>query len=155
MGTAQDVFDAVESHAMSSGLFDSVNTAEPKSAPGSGITCSIWIQSIAPIVDSGLASTSVRLELSVRIYTSMIAEPDAGIDPGLTAAMLSLMADYSADFALSIITTAPTVRNIDLLGAHGTPLSADAGYINIDGGLYRVLTLTVPIILNDAFTQAA
>ncbi len=142
MGTAQDVFDAV-------------NTAEPKSAPGSGVTCSIWVQSIGPIVDSGLASTSVRLELSVRIYKSMISPDDDRIDPTMTAAMLSLMEDYSGDFALSIITVAPTVRMIDLLGAHGTPLSADSGYISIDNGLYRVLTLTVPIILNDVWTQAA
>ena len=155
MGTAQDVFDAVESHAMSSGLFDAVNTAEPKSAPGSGITCSIWVQNIAPIVESGLSSTSVRLELSLRIYTSMISPDDDRIDPVMTAAMLSLMEDYSGDFGLSIITVAPTVRNIDLLGAHGTPLSADAGYINIDGSLYRVMTLTLPIILNDVWTQAA
>ncbi len=35
MSTALDIFNAVESHARATGLFDSVNTAEPKSAPGS------------------------------------------------------------------------------------------------------------------------
>ena len=39
------LFDRVQSHAMTLALFESVNTHEPKSAPGSGIRCAIWVQS--------------------------------------------------------------------------------------------------------------
>lgn len=153
MGIAQDLFDAIESHAAATGWFDSVNTAEPKAAPGNGLTCAIWIQSIRPIQASGLNSTSARVEFSVRIYTNMLAEPDSGTDPNLTAATLALMEDYTGDFGLSVIAATPTVRSLDLLGAHGPGLEAEGGYLNIGGGLYRVLTITVPVIINDLWTQ--
>ena len=155
MSAAQALFDAVESHALASGWFDQVNTAEPKSAPGNGVSCAIWLQRIGPApAASGLAATSTRVELAVRIYTSMIAEPVDMIDPNLTAAALALMEDYTGDFALSNV-TAVTVLDVDLLGTHGTPLSAEAGYINQDGTVYRVITVTVPIIVADIWTQTA
>ena len=36
MTVAQDLFDAIASHAAASGEFDAVNTVEPKAAPGTG-----------------------------------------------------------------------------------------------------------------------
>ena len=151
MTTASDLFDAIESHALASGLFDDVNTHEPKSAPGTGITCAIWIQNIGPAVAaSGLAATSARIEFSVRLYTSFLAEPVDLIDKNLLDASIALMEDYSGDFGLSIVTG---VSHIDLLGAYGTPLQADAGYLNQDGKIYRVVTINLPIIYNDLWTQ--
>ena len=155
MAVAQELFDAVESHALASGLFDAVNTNEPKAAPGSGLTCAIWMQNIAPAGGgSGLASTSVRVELSVRLYTSFLAQPEDMIDPTLTAACLALMEDYSGDFELGGITS-ESVRSIDLLGQFGVSLSAEAGYLNQDGAIYRVITITVPVVINDLWTQTA
>jgi hypothetical protein len=43
---------------------------------------------------------------------------------------------------------------VDLLGSAGAPLSAQAGYLNQDGRLFRVMTLTLPIIVNDVWDQA-
>ena len=48
-----------------------------------------------------------------------------------------------------------TVANVDLLGAHGTPLQALFGYARFDNTTYRVATLTVPLIINDAWTEVA
>ncbi len=155
MGIAQDLFDAVESHAKASGWFDGgVNTVEPKAAPGNGLTCAIWLQTIGPAAGaSGLAATTGRVEFSVRLYTSMLAEPEDTIDPNLTAAAISLMEDYSGDFGLTIVTSFD-VQSIDLLGAYGTPLSANAGYLNADNKLFRVITITLPLIVNDLWAQA-
>ena len=44
--------------------------------------------------------------------------------------------------------------NIDLLGAYGQKLSAQAGYITIDSHMYRIMTLTIPCVINDLWTQA-
>ena len=153
MTVAQDLFDAIESHALASGEFDSVNTNEPKAAPGTGLSCAIWIQSIGPAPEgSGLGATTARIEFQVRLYTSFLASPEDLIDPNLLHASISLMEDYSGDFGLSIVTG---VRNIDLLGEHGTPFQADSGYLNQDGKIYRIIEIILPVLYNDLWQQTA
>jgi hypothetical protein len=99
---------------------------------------------------SGLASTSTRLALYVRLYTSLVQqEPDA-IDPALMDALDWLMAAYSGDFSLGGL-----VRQVDLLGTYGDPLSARAGYLAEAGAEYRVLTITLPLIVSDLWDQEA
>ena len=144
------LFNAVESHAAASGLFERVNTHEPKNAPGNGLTAAVWVDRVWPVRSSGLASTSALVVLMVRIFTNMISEPQDAIDPNITAAVGVLFDAYSGDFELG-----GTARQVDLLGQTGTPLSAQAGYVEQDHKLFRVITITVPIIVNDAHTQAA
>lgn len=145
----QKVIEAVAGHALESGWFDRVNQAEPKSAPsGSRMTASVWIQGMQPAA-SGLISTSVRFELSVRLYSSMLAEPEDMIDPDLMAAAWDLWTAYSGDFTLGGL-----VESVDLLGKDGDPLKSEAGYIEIDRRLYRVITISLPVKINDAFDQA-
>jgi hypothetical protein len=88
--------------------------------------------------------------MQVRLYTSMLAEPQDYIDPNLVKALDALMNAYSGDFTLDGL-----IRNVDLLGQTGTPLQAEAGYINIDGKMMRVVTITLPMIINDAWEQTA
>lgn len=151
MADIAGIFAAVESHALASGLFGRVNMHEPKSAPTAlGITCAIWVQSIAPVPGgSGLASTSGRLTMQVRVYTSMFGEPQDAIDPNLLGAVTALISSYSGDFDLGGL-----IRNVDLLGSTGEPLGARAGYLNQDGKLMRIMDITLPLIVNDLWTQA-
>lgn len=143
------ILDGVVSHAMALGMFERVNQHEPKNNPGLGLTCAVWVDRIGPApTGSGLQSTTALLVFSVRVYTSMLAEPQDMIDPNITAAVDALMAAYSGDFDLG-----GTVRNVDLLGQAGTPLSAQAGYLNLDGKLYRVMTITLPVVVNDVWDQ--
>jgi hypothetical protein len=147
--TVRALFDSMASHAAASGLFERVNMHEPKRAP-KGLIAAIWVDSIGPAVSSGLQSTTLRLVFNLRIYSDMIAEPQDAIDPALLSAAADLMEDYSGDFTLG-----GTIRAIDLLGMAGEPLSAQAGYVNADQRMLRVMTITVPLIVNDAWTQAA
>lgn len=145
------ILDAVQSHALSLGLFERVNTHEPKNAPGNGLTAAIWADRIAPIPGaSGLAASTGLVTFMVRIYSNMLQEPQDAIDPNLLAAVDTLIATYSGDFELG-----GSVRNIDLLGQHGPALSAQAGYINHDNKLYRVMTITLPVVVNDVWSQVA
>lgn len=148
---ATAILSAVVSHALTLGQFEQVNGHEPISAPGNGLTAAVWAQEIGPVPSSsGLASTSARLVLNVRIYTSMLQEPADAIDPNMLTALDALMAAYSGDFELGGL-----VRNVDLLGQAGAALAAQAGYIELDGGTYRVYTLTLPLIVSDVWDQAA
>ncbi|MBX9392279.1 hypothetical protein K4749_01360 [Streptomyces sp. TRM72054] len=145
------ILSAVESHALASGYFAGVNGHEPKSPPTSGITAAVWVEQIGPARGgSGLNSTSSRLALFVRLYASLMQqEPDA-IDPALMDALDGLMAAYSSDFSLGGL-----VRQVDLLGNYGDPLSARAGYLAEGGSEYRVMTIILPLIVNDLWNQEA
>jgi hypothetical protein len=144
------IFNGVQSHALSVGHFERVNGHEPKVAPGVGVTCALWVQDITPVKSSGLNSTSVRLEFTVRTYQSMLSEPRDAIDPKMLIAVSTLMAAYSADFTLGGL-----IRVVDLLGAYGDPMNARAGYLEQDKRLYRVMTITLPLIVNDVWDQVA
>lgn len=146
--TPQEVIEAVVSHAMALGYFDKVNQHEPKSAPGNGLACSVWVTALRP-VSSGLNSTSCRLDLAVRVYSNMLQEPQDMIDPNLMAAVWGLMVAYSGDIDLEL----DYVRSIDLLGAEGDPMQSEGGYIEIDKKMFRVMTISVGIIVNNAFDQ--
>jgi hypothetical protein len=145
------ILDAVESHALASGYFAQVNGHEPKSPPTSGITAAVWVEQIGPARGgSGLNSTSSRLALYVRLYSSLVQQPVDAIDPDLMTALDALMAAYSGDFTLGGL-----VRDVDLLGQFGEPLSARAGYLSEGGSEYRVLTITLPLIVSDLWEQVA
>lgn len=144
------ILQAVESHALTTALFERVNRHEPKSAPGRGLSAAIWVQRIGPVpAGSGLTATTARVELRVRIYTSMIGDPQDDIDPAVMGAVDALLTLYSGDFTLG-----GRVRDVDLLGSSGPPLSAQAGYLNQDGRMFRVMDITLPLVVNDAWTQA-
>src|SRR6266704_3150295 len=147
------VFDSVVSYALASGRFDHVNQHEPKSAPGHGLECSVWMNSIVPIRSSGMGVTSGIVTLYARIYTNFRQHPFDMIDPNVMAATADLMGALSSDFNFG---GGANVRAIDLLGvSSAAPLSAQAGYVEIDRQMFRVMTITIPIIINDMFIQGA
>jgi hypothetical protein len=148
---SQGLIDRLASHAMALGLFDRVNQHEPKTKPGRGLTCAVWVDRIEPArARAGLAATSARVVFNVRIYTNMLQQPQDAIDPQVMNAADLLIGAYSNDFDLG-----SSDRWIDLLGAtQGHPLHGQSGYINIDNVVMRVFTLTVPVIVEDAWTQA-
>lgn len=144
------ILSTVVSHAASSGYFGRVNTHEPKSAPGNGLTAAVWVQEIGPAVGaSSIISTTVRVALTLRIFQNMLREPQDMIDPDMIKALDWLMAAYSGDFTLGGL-----VKMVDLLGAYGDPLSAVAGYVPQDNKLFRTMTINLPLIVNDLWAQA-
>lgn len=147
---SQAVIDAVVSHALASGRFESVNTHEPKGAlPAGGFRAAVWADSIKPVpLASGLAATSALLTLNLRIYLGMVTEPQDAIDSAVVAAVDTMMAAYSADFTLGGL-----IRNVDLLGQFGAALEARAGYLILGSAMYRVITIVLPLVVNDAWTQ--
>jgi hypothetical protein len=141
--------DYVSSVAQQLGVFRTVNLHEPKAAPGTGLRLAVWAQSIEPIAEaSGVASTSGYVVLWARAYGNMLSKPEDEIDPRIMTAMTTLIGAYSGDFTLG-----GNVRNIDLLGAYGEKLAATAGYLTLDSHLYRIMTLVIPCVVNDMWTQ--
>lgn len=144
--------DSLVKHALESGLFESVNLEQPVQQPGNGLTCAVWGQYLGPARNqSGLSSTTARLEFYVRLYMPLVTTfPRDYIDPAMLRAAAAMMKAYSANFTLD------GLRCVDLLGAGGgEPLSMRAGYLDQDGTSYRVMTILVPVIVNDVWDQEA
>lgn len=147
---AAAVYAAAADHAAASGLFDRVIGHEPKSAPGRGLTAAFWLADLRPVpAESGLALTTYRLVLNVRIYNPMLQEPQDGIDLAILTAASALLVAYNGDFTLGGL-----VKDVDILGRAGEPLAGRAGYIEQDQKWYRAMVLTLPLILNDLAEQA-
>lgn len=147
----QGLIDAVASYAMQTGEFENpVPTHEPKSRPGQGITCSVWVASIAPIPGaSGLNSVTGLIEMTLRPQTPFLQQPADQIDPTLMRAVGALMTLFAGGFTLGNI-----VRNVDLLGMHSQGLRAQSGYVTQDSTIYRVMDVVLPLIVNDLFAEA-
>jgi hypothetical protein len=143
------IIGAVQSHAASIASIETVVTNEPKSAPGDGISCAIWFSEIAPVPGaSGLGSVSVLLTLMVRVMKPMLSQPYGQIDPDMLAVTDLLMAAYAGAFTLG-----GEVRDVDLLGMYGSKLMARAGYLTLDKYMYRVVDITLPLVINDLWTE--
>jgi hypothetical protein len=143
------IMNALQSHALTTGLFESAQGHELIGAPGSGIRAALWPQRIRPVQTSGLAVTSARVEFTLRIYSSALQQPADGIDPAVVKAADALFVAYGGDFELG-----GTARAVDLLGQSGEPLSATAGWLPMAEGTYRVMDVFIPVIVNDVWTQS-
>src|SRR5262245_23089795 len=143
---AKALFQALESHAMSLGLFQRVNLHEPTNAPGSRLSCSITQGPVIPYPQgSGLATVSMRITFNVRLYSPMLARPLDGVDPELLGATMILLNEYAGSFSLGA-----TVRDIDVLS-----LAANPAYLDQDGKEFRTMIITLPVIVNDVLTEVA
>jgi hypothetical protein len=142
--------NAMVSHALKLGVFETVNGFEPTTGKFPNVHCSIWIDEIAP-ARSGLAVTSAIVTFNVRAYKQMPASQNresGRIDVDVVNAIDRLMEEYTGEFTLDGL-----LRNVDLLGEYGQGLFAKAGYVEINGTMNRVVTINAPLVVNDVWTQ--
>lgn len=147
-----DLYNAILTGSMTLGVFSTTTSFEPKTAPDSGLNCAVWVDSIKPVRSSGLDQTSGLVSFFIRVYNSMLAEPQDAIDPQILGAVSDLMAAYTGDFDFGQVAD---VRNVDLLGSDSDGLSAQAGYMEIAGKMFRVMVINLPVIVNNMFIQEA
>lgn len=148
----QALIDALISHALSLGHFSSVNSVDIGSTPdNTGLTAVIYPRRIRALpTGSGLASTSVAIDFTMRLIQSMNIDPFGSIDVGMIAAADALMNAYSGDFTLGDL-----IAYVDLLGQHGESLESDSGFLKLsDDQTFRIVDITIPCIINDVWNQA-
>jgi hypothetical protein len=140
------LYAALESHALSLGIFRRVNTHEPENAPGEGLSCSIILGPIAASgAMSGLVSVSGTITFLIMVWNPMMQKPLDGVDPAILTAVSTLLNEYSGNFTLG-----GTVRDIDLLN-----LRADPVYVEQEGKQFRVEQISLPIVINDLWAMSA
>lgn len=146
----QSVLDNIASHAMATGHFETVLGYVSKQSSTNGITAALYVENIQPIRSSGLSNTSIRLEIEMQIYSSTYQAPYDGIDVNMVLATDAMFTALIGDFDLG-----SEVRHIDIFGAHGQSLRVRSGFMNLDGKEFRVFQITIPVILDEVWDQAA
>lgn len=149
------IYNAVVDKAKVSGLFDRYNDHEPDNPPGRGLTFSALLGPLKPVgAVSGLSMSSALFELTLRLEIPRTAKSPGQTDKALLYAAVTLMAGYIGDFELAGVPDG-LVRNVDIHGAHSSGLGFVPGW-NIAGEVpYRMGDISLPLILNDVFTQGA
>jgi hypothetical protein len=149
-----DLQQKIMSLAMASGEFVSIAGHEPVNPPENGLTGGLWLQHIGPARDvSGLSETAARVEFLLRIYIPTAGtSPDQldSIDPSIGTATAIVIGALSGDFTLD-----GEVFAVDLLGAWGAPLDGRAGWARVGEQQVRVMDITVPLILDNVWTQGS
>lgn len=144
----KNIYDALHSHAQSSGLFQSVQRHDPKSGLGAGqIACGIALREVTT-ARSGLNATSARVNFDLIMYGDADGEPADSIDPTLAEACDTMISRLVGDLTLG-----GAVANIDVQGSDGSALGVQAGYFEGDDNTYRVFTVSIGVIVNDAWTH--
>lgn len=142
------LLDGLKSHAQALGMFERVIGHEPHNAPGSGLSCAIWAGPVDP-VGSSLVSTTTRVEFTARMYVPGTS-PDDSTETTILALVDGMCGSLTGDF-----TVGGLARQVDCLGEAGAPLAAKLGWVVMEGQQYRIADVTIPLIVNDLWTQGA
>jgi hypothetical protein len=127
-----------------------VITHEPKAAPTALPALALWWSGIGPARGfSGLSATSARIEYRGRLYLNFKGRPEDEVEQQLMTLTSLVIGAFSGSFTLD-----GDVAAVDLLGAWGNPLSATPGYLAQDGQEFRVAELTIPLVVDDVWSQS-
>lgn len=142
--------DALVSQCLALGVFDRVNDHEPQGAPpGSGVTAAVWLDQAQPAqAASGLASVSMRVSFQVRIYIPTPVSLYGAIEQGILDAASKTYNAFAGGFTLG-----GKVRNVDMFGETGPGMTGAAGFVEVDGRVFRAFTITIPVIINDLYDE--
>ena len=142
---------AIEGKVNGTGQFFSVSRHDWRAAPSEpGLVAAIIGQSIMPLLTSGLASVSVRLEVIVRILLKP-GEPEDLVDFALLTAADAVMGAMINDTKLG--QADGSVRCVDILGIEGEPMRASCGWVDIGQTQYRMCDVFIPILINDVWNE--
>lgn len=141
------IMEALSTIGKKSGLFVRVSKFEPRGQPGNRVTLSLISGPMQPITSSGLNNASLRWQIDGRVYLPMNYEPQEDADIVLTAAAAKFLEDLCGQFTLGGL-----VRCVDVFGSDGAPLSATPGYMEQNDKMFRVITLVIPLLINQQWT---
>ncbi len=141
----------IQSHIAASGYAPLNQIGEPKGALATRDRLGASVHLGTGIVNRAAlgGGTEERHIVIVRFYMNALAEPQEDIEFLLSEGVSKVSEALIGDFTLG-----STVRNIAIAGEAGQALAYESGYLDISGTMYRIVDLTVPMIVDNAVTQA-
>ena len=88
--------------------------------------------------------------VTVTILLDALREPASGVEKDLALVATNIMADLLGEYDLG-----GTIRNVDPAGAHGASFATRWGYIEISRKMYRMVDITIPLLVDWTDTAAA
>ncbi len=147
--TIKDTLIVIQNYLAASGRFATTDLGEPESLPdGTQLHARVWNmgRQVAYITQSTVVSL---YNIRVRMYRNAFTEPTADIEYMLAESVQDIASDLLGDFDLGA-----TVAYIDAAGIHGRGLRADWGHAPVSGVMFRVVDMTIPIVVNDTSVMA-
>lgn len=139
---------AIQSYLEASGYFVGSQVSEPKQPPPEGFYAAVYM-SAAGVNSLTLTGTIERHLPIIRVYRQMLAEPAEDIEFGMAEVISKVASDLIGEYDLGA-----TIRNVDVGGQTGAPMSATWGYVDVGGAMFRIVDLIVPLIVDDSATLA-
>lgn len=137
---------AVQNYLAASGWVRTAQVGEPKSPPGEGVTAAVFMSNWS-VAQLTLSTTIEVHTVTLRFYRNMLQTPTEDIEFELARILSEVTSDLLGEFDLGA-----TIRNVDAGGQYGQGLSARWGYVDVGGTLYRLVDLTLPLIVDDSAT---
>lgn len=146
------VRDALKSVFQSVGSIGDVLTSQGVAPPSNGVSAQIWAVPPFKLVPtrSGLADVSLLVTFNARLLIPLGTPPADDLDLSLLAAYSDVMNALVGGFTLN-----GEVEQLDLLGAYSGGLTTDPAYIEIGGAMFRCMTMTLPLVLDDVWDEVA
>lgn len=146
---AAGVLAGIVSVCQKVGSIEQTIAGQGQNPPTAGIGATVWMMPGGTVAKrSGLNTVSIALVFNIRLTLSMQTQPPESIETGLLGAFSDLCNALASGFTLG-----GQVEQVDLLGAYGERLRWDPGYVQYDGVTYRCVTLPVPVVLDDVWSE--
>ena len=145
---------AIASHVSRTGYAGDVQIGEPVNAPEATdkVFAAIFMNS-ATVVELTLGTTIELHTVTLRIMKR--APIGAGDDSGAVVEELALVVSQVSSNLIGEFDLGGTIRAIDVGGQYGEGISATWGYATIAQTVFRVVDISLPLIVDDSGTQAA
>jgi len=143
--------DAILSHLAASGRLSSYSLGEPVKVPeGAKLHGAVYMRRSGVdhlYLDGGTGEVHAVV---VRLYRAVLRQPQSEGELELVNAVSELTEDFAEDYTLGT-----TVREIDLAAQFGEGISAEWGHVEVSGSMFRVVDITLPLVVDDSATAAA
>lgn len=143
-----DTLDVIVTHLRETKYIEQAIITEPTQPPQAR-TAAVFMRSVRVVGLYLNGGTQEVHTVVIRLYAKAFGDPTSqeSLEKQLTEAAEQVMANLFTDSDLG-----GNIREIDVAGINGTPVSADFGYVDIGGEMERIVDITVPINVDDSIT---
>jgi hypothetical protein len=103
------------------------------------------------VVEITLAGNPIEQHVvMITILLDALREPASGVEKDLAVAASNVLTDLLSEYDLG-----GSIRNVDPAGMHGTGFTTRWGYLEISNKMYRIVDITIPLVVDWTDSAAA